>query len=461
MKDNLEFGYLTEYMPYPFYENKSQKSYNRVYGQIYLDEITYWGENDGGTIKISVSLVNEKMLDREYEALDMPNTPLFFYEFTGEATFNHPREIAKYKLLKGWEFNDYYVLKIVNIDELERNEDFILNEYKEEVAFIGEVMFSASPILSHKAILIVEDSVKNKDKKVYKKLKLTYDTWTNEIKNKCIYDRNKITAELNGLLGNNLVCRSVDIYNVGQANCCYCDLDSVKLFFDIGVTRSAKDRELPLVNNAISEIATLDVDAVVLSHWDLDHILGVCYNKKCLKKKIWIAPDFEKLYSVPRISIKRLCNYLLKNGKSKLMLVDTTEITKRLYQSSNKAISIYMGEPKAAYGINKMNNGGLILKLQNSKNILLPGDCENSIIPFEAVHTEYDNVLISHHGSVMSNPRMMGKKGKKNRAYISCGNRAGNCKLDDELEQKYKDISFGIIHKTQNLKKKNKYTIVL
>ena len=460
MKESYKLKHLETYMPYPFINNGKNDLDNRVYGQIYLDEISFWGNNEGGIIRINASLINEVMINMEYEALDNQNTPLFFYEFIGEATFNDYEELVKYRVRFGAR-EEFYRLRIIDVEDYADNIETISEELKGEVMFVGEITFSASPILTHKVIITVEGSAKDTDDEIYTKLKATYDAWDRTRRSQCVYDKKEIQKQLNNLFGNNVVCRNVYIYNVGQANCCYCDLGSKKIFFDIGVTRSSNDIKTPLICKAINEISKLDVDAVVLSHWDLDHILGVCYNQKCLLNKIWIVPDFEELYSEPRLSIKRLCNYLLMTGKSRLLMVNTTETNKSLFTSSNGTVSIYMGTPKAAHGINKMNNGGLIMKLKNRKNILLPGDCENSVIPLNVAGKEYDNVVVSHHGAVMSFPKVEGKKGKKNSAYICCGSITGNCIMDSEIADKYNAKGFDIVHKTKNLKRKNKFKINL
>ena len=119
------------------------------------------------------------------------------------------------------------------------------------------------------------------------------------------------------------------------------------------------------------------------------------------------------MYSKSRVSIKRVCNYLIRNGRSELFMVDTSGNNKLFFESCNKAVTIYMGELRVSHGVNKMNNGGLLLKLENKKNILMPGDCENQVIQNIIVNNQYDNVLVPHHGAIMSNPTLWGKKGKK------------------------------------------------
>jgi len=52
--------------------------------------------------------------------------------------------------------------------------------------------------------------------------------------------------------------------------------------FDIGITRNNEDRTSKCVNDALNEIAKLEVKAVVLSHWYLDYVVvphhGSCMN---------------------------------------------------------------------------------------------------------------------------------------------------------------------------------------
>lgn len=470
MEKNYEMEHLEKYKPFPFVKNAECVNNDRVYGQIYLDEWVNLGKKDGGIIRISASLVNKQMLNMEYEAIESEPTPLFFYEFRGEMTYDGEakslemmlRNIHDIQNIKnGKEPDNFYLIRIIDTETIGGNLENVIKEYGYKLAFEGEITFSASPVLSRKVIIVVEDRA---DDEACKKLSKIYSSWNKNIKSKCVYDEQIIISELGRLFDSRVKGCEVRIYNVGQANCCYCDLKTKKIFFDIGVTRSAEDIKTSTVHSAVKEISTLDVDAVILSHWDLDHILGVCCNQHCLKEKIWIVPDFEKMYSQPTASIKRLCNYLIKDGKSKLFMVDTSQENKKdkpFFESSNKAVTIYKGELRASHGVNKRNNGGLLLKLENNRNILLPGDCENQVILKVTGANQYDNVLVPHHGAVMSEPTFRGKKGKKNAAYISCGKITGNCKLDDKIVTKYKAKGFKYIRKTKNLTVRNKYCVNL
>lgn len=451
MREEYRDEHLKKYMPYPFIK---QGASDEVYGQIYVDEVIAWEE--GAVIRVNISLVNDQMLNMELDGLESGSNSLFFYEFIGEATYPSRGPFVKCALLGKWDLDEYHVFRIIDMENVDQK--ILVREFGNRPVFMGEILFSASPILSHKVAIVVEGPVKNRA--AYQNLKKIYGRWSDEIRRKAIYDNTKIISRLKEEF-DAIKCKKVGIYNVGQANCCFCDLDVKKLFFDIGVTRSKADRERKQISNAIDRMAKINVDAVILSHWDLDHVLGVCYNQNCLYNTLWVVPDFEKLYTTPRISIIRLCNFLLRNGNSEILMIDTSTDEKTMFVSSNKEFSLYKGEPKAAYGINSMNNGGLILKLSRKKNILMPGDCENSIIPDAALQEELDNVVVSHHGSYMSLPRMRGKKGKINRAYVCCGKKAGNCKLDDELEKNYAVNNFKSIRYTKRLSKKSKYTVRL
>ena len=466
MNEQYNTKHVELYEPFPFSDNSLRNDREKVYGQIYVDEVTYWDNGESGRIKVSISLVNYKMLNMEYEAIEEDkagDTPLFFYEFIGKKTFDKDTKnfenpilnITKLNFISGGIDKQLFAFRIIQLGNDEEENLSVIRQYEKQLSFVGSLLFSASPILSHKVIIIVEDSAEKDNKEVYDKLKKTYDTWDSNIEKHCIKDMDVIRQEISKFFSNS-VCQCVSIFNVGQANCCYCEFQNKKLFFDIGVSRSSEELNSQLVSSALDEIIKKDVDGVILSHWDLDHILGVCYNQKCLNQKIWFVPDFTNLYKVPRLSIKRLCNYLIKNGKSEICMINTTYSNKTLYDRNG--ISIYMGEPKAANGINKMNNGGLILRLENNKNILLPGDCENSIIPNDAVKGFYDYYLISHHGSYMSDPRVRSKNGI---AYISSGSITGHCIPDNGIVDKYKKVGFQYVHNTKNLKSNNKYLVKL
>ena len=97
---------------------------------------------------------------------------------------------------------------------------------------------------------------------------------------------------------------SGSIYNVGQGNFIYLKFnDRLKMLFDAGETTIPstilKEQEYIDINSR--EISQLQPDYIVLSHWDLDHILGIQHfvedegENSFFKTCTWIAPDIRLL----------------------------------------------------------------------------------------------------------------------------------------------------------------------
>ena len=466
MDHYYEEEHLRKYEPYPFIKESGEENNKRVFGVLGIEEIKVWDDGDSAQIHVNVSLFNKRMLDEEYEALESKENPLFFYEFSGELTSDVRKEYVLgrdnyYDLRDIFGFRPYFdrrylVFRIIDLEDQEG----AIEIQGDHLTFIGDLLFSASPVLVRKVGIVLED-VLIKGTAEERKLNAIFSKWNDEIKKSCIRDDAMIKSELNYFFSPSEICTSINLYNVGQTNCCYCDLGHKKMFFDIGVTRSSEDLKAPLIDSALTEISKLDIDAVMLSHWDMDHILGVCYNQKCLNNKLWIVPDFDHLYYYPPVAVRRVCNYLLKVGRSKVLMLNTCQSNKQYFASHNDQVSIYLGEPKAANGINKANNGGLLMGLQNRRTILLPGDCENSMIPNAAVAKQYDYVVVPHHGSVMSGPRMKADPRGRRTAYICDGKITGNFSPDFSIVQKYHRAGFHRVHATKNLKINNKYVISL
>lgn len=437
----VEDNWKEKLCPYPFYGEESN-----AYGQIRITEFKFDGES-GVTIRVNISLLNQKMISLEMNSLESNNIniPLFFYEFEGEHTFeisnNYRESIHRYDSKYGY----FSRIKIIPIEQFNRN----IYENDNLIYFEGDILFSASPIVSNKCIIVIEKGAIPTDDWI--KIQKIFDIWDRNIREMCITDVSKIETKLNDLFNTAVSSANIDIYNVAQANCICCTINDKKFMYDIGITRNTEDRESENVQVALAEINRLEVEAVLLSHWDLDHILGVCYNQSCLVENLWIVPDFMKLYDKIPLSVKRLCNYLLTVGKSTVCLIDTESRQKNYFTSSDNKISIYLGTPKATYGISRSNNGGILLRIENQKAILMPGDCENTIIPSSATSKELDYFVVPHHGSNMSDPCVKGKICETTIAYVSRGKHPGHCNYDIDIDKKYKLQNFKYICDTINL----------
>lgn len=426
------------------------------YGQIRVIESRWDGEKQV-EIKAEISLINADMLRLELEYA-VENPLLYFYEFFGEAKIN----LDNFYYYRPYLFYDYewwnesYGMTKVTIyteEEFERNQ----NGDNGQICFYGELFFATSPAIAKKSVIVIEGIAD--DKELYR----LYNTYNDEIERNSIVSNNEIINKLDEIFNEKIREAKIDIYNVAQANFINCILNNKKnVLFDVGVSRFKCDRESKEVQAALNEISKLLINGIILSHWDLDHILGIAYTHDTAKDCTWIAPDFRKLYDAKKhpLSVLRLCNFLIKNGKGCLCLIDTSQINKQFFSSKDGKINLWLGEPKSSNGINRANNGGLLLKFENLKSILLTGDCENSIHPKGIYSSNLDYIVIPHHGSIMTLPKAKGKKGST--AYVSYGKKRGHCNLDSNLRKKYKRKNFTNLCRTKMLDETHvKYTAIL
>ena len=431
-----------------------------AYGQIRIIE-SRWDGDKQVEIKAEISLINSDMINLELEYLATENPLLYFYEFSGEAKV----DLDKYHMptmpffFEEWNrlYGGMAKVTIYTEDEFTRSQNEDNQNGIGQICFYGELLFAMSPAIAKKSVIVIEDIARNKE--LYK----LYDIYNEVIEKNSIVLNNEIADKLNEIFDEGITDAKIDIYNVAQANFINCILNNKKnVLFDVGVTRSKSDRESKAVQASLNEISKLLINGIILSHWDLDHILGIAYAHNTAKDCTWIAPDFRKLYDAKKypLSVLRLCNYLIRNGKGCVCLVDTSQNNKQFYVSKDNKISIWLGEPKSSNGINRANNGGLLLKIENVKSILLTGDCENNIHPINLYSSKLDYIVVPHHGSLMSSPKAKGKNDAI--AYVNYGNKRGHCNLDINLFHKYKSNNFKKIYRTNKLNVRNiKYTVIL
>jgi hypothetical protein len=125
------------------------------------------------------------MIRLEMNALESNNTPLFFYELECEHTFDNPNNywefIHDYKYLSG-DYGYFTRIKIIPIEQFNRN----IYEYDNLIYFEGDILFSASPIVSNKCIIVIEKgSIPTDD---WIKIQKIFDIWDRNIRKMCITD---------------------------------------------------------------------------------------------------------------------------------------------------------------------------------------------------------------------------------------------------------------------------------
>ena len=206
--------------------------------------------------------------------------------------------------------------------------------------------------------------------------------------------------------------QTIDTYNVGQGNFSVirCE-DESNIVFDLGFTRCEKHENF---GEAKQVIEHLTADAVIISHLDIDHILGVAYAPDALFTRTWIVSVKGKRSQ----SANRLLVHLQRNGNC--YFIDDC-----LSAVSVGAYLLAQGKGCRIGHCSAINSGGLILKIdQNGKKALLPGDCVYTGLP-TCLWGEYDFLLVPHHGCDLEGKNEIDcfkpAKVKESLALISCG----------------------------------------
>lgn len=174
----------------------------------------------------------------------------------------------------------------------------------------------------------------------------------------------------------------VMVYNVGQGNfnAIVNRRNQPLLYFDVGGGCVAYKNTYP-VGFSVCDCSNVPV---VLSHWDMDHIISAFYHQRLLQSK-WLVPKQHNL----SIDAKRLANAL--QSKSNL-----TVWNNNLSVLDFQSISVI----RCTGNFKNKNNSGLALLFKDlaEKSILLPGDASFNHIPGLQGFL-ISGLVASHHGS--------------------------------------------------------------
>lgn len=397
----------------------SKNLFYSVYSLTGEEKIVYGKVLEGEEGEIDqISIMSEEMLDMDNKYFDNKTTDYhpYFCEFSIDSSKKLDKTTKK--ILKS-SIGKWLKMRIIG-EQFSDGDAYSLQ---------GELIFSASPIIRVGCYLTFDFSNYEEsfsEISFYKMMKKN-NLWNivdgySENETKVIKERFKsITNEIVGLQG--------FVYNVGQGNCISIDFqndEGIKsIFCDIGESMAPKDvaEEQFYIEKNSKKISKVDPSIILLSHWDLDHILGVhLLSEKVFididKQKettYWIAPNL-KMLSKEKISVSsaRLCAYLVKNkvilmfGNGVSESLDETKKLVSVLESKDKKIKIYQGTGRdTANGIR--NNIGLILSIEvdtnNNKSqkmtqrLLFTGDCEYAQMHSEIFREKYDFLVTAHHGS--------------------------------------------------------------
>lgn len=413
-----------------------------VYGKILMNI-----ENDLNYCQIS--LINDCMLELDAKFMNYHNNKDSYTSSDKDLMEGyHPYffefliSLDKVKLEILEEFKQYcnkwIKMKLVSNDDRKNKWDDILIA-KEKVHLFGTVVFGASPLIRQGKELVFSPD----DTDVKKYIVLDSDELKHRIKEYTDNYKGEIENEFCNLIEDANEIKG-SIYNVGQGNCISLKMNETDTFFDVGTTVKVFEAEEFYVRMNEARLSTMKPQYIVLSHWDMDHVIGVCnigndkedddysvYHNCC-----WIAPDLN-LLSNPSVSARRLCFFLLTTNK--IWLVNCQNYRKSVIQSKNGFFSLWQGSKKEGQG-SKKNNIGLIIKIEHSckkdinkktngnknkdmvnQNALFAGDCEFAQMPSVLSDAKYDFIVTAHHGSGHAVPTDRMSAAQNARAVISVG----------------------------------------
>ena len=268
----------------------------------------------------------------------------------------------------------------------------------------GILMTSASPVRFRRSSLMITDHLLSEEEQtMIENLYQTEDS---------VREDSDIESLLSELF-TDITDFKIESFNVGDGNCIYITAtgkSKKKFYFDIGYRYicSLTTEEGEVISHypyAENHLNTRKPDMVILSHWDLDHILGVVYAGEHIFMIPWIAPDLNDDAHPAKASAKRLAKYLELRGQLNLIPLTTKKFTKKGRQifKNDKAT---IGMAKGGGMLTKINNTGIVIRMEGEEGYtLLAGDAEYSTWPScistIKVPPKCSYLLVPHHASNM------------------------------------------------------------
>jgi beta-lactamase superfamily II metal-dependent hydrolase len=434
---------LNKLNPYPFTKEWKEKD-KEAYGKVVLKEIFSFDDGTKVKCKLEISLLNRSMLNHDSEVASgkaegkiLP----YFYDFSYEGCLERDFLYDLFKPLwcpccPFYEDRPFFcekcpcpsyknyplpMLRKFRILDNERDKSEI---YEDKTTLLhGELLFSASPIQKRGVALKILDVSVRDLFETSEKIRANFDcrsfilnTDGRKILEKTISDSLPyITDDLPP---------KINIYNVWQGNNVFVEYAVKKgFFFDIGMTKERNDSES--VAGALREMGGKIPNIVFLSHWDLDHILGITQADDSIYNCPWVAPNFYDVYHKTSLSAERLCAFLFYKNVT-VHLIDES-FDGRTILSIGSKFTLYKGMPCSYKSRKAWNDYGLILKLHYDEAMLLTGDCEYEAMPGEIFDMPYQYILAPHHGARMDIFRLQDVPRHMNpKAYISVGHLYGH-----------------------------------
>lgn len=259
------------------------------------------------------------------------------------------------------------------IDTLEKKDashvwmECTFDNKKEGISLNGYVVQSASNIKKIKMdIKIIEDQ--NTSAKDRKEILDAY-----ELENTCKSDDVFIKELYNDLKSTQNEISTISVYRIGNGNCVYVEnkTKDKSFFFDMGYNYRHRPNLLMKAGNynytsAMGEIVRRKPSFFILSHWDMDHIVGSYAAKKAFLNKKWYTPDCNDACADAR----RLAKYLdLKGNLVRASRENAGRMIGKI-DMENVRYKVFMGE-KALCDRSKPNCEGIVIKYEDTDHVVL------------------------------------------------------------------------------------------
>lgn len=306
----------------------------------------------------------------------------------------------------------------------------------------GILEMSASPInyIEGRLIIFKECTIcKSKLDEIYKTYKASDFT--------CASNTN-IESEVNCIWECDFL-NTIDVYNVGHGNADYIRGEKHRILYDVGYNyRSFPTHKNCKYLRAVNAIRYLKPSCVILSHWDLDHIIGCAYAEREIFTCKWIAPNLTSSRDYkPSINAVRIAKYLDLLGN--LKLIDREQNNKLIATikcSEDIEIKLWLGSGNDK--VTPRNIEGLVIEILDNDGIyphvLLTGDVPYNCIG-KAFEEPIDFLHVPHHCSKMELGILKSIKTKGKCAIISTNRtkKTLNCDKEhyEELKRKFEEVS--------------------
>lgn len=434
------------------YMKESIKS-GEVYGRIYGVEDS---EISDGSYSVNVSLFNDEMQRADYyfyiahggentagiqftpeeEVLFRQYRP-YFFEFTAEIRDQQIKD----RLIEMKE--EYRIVRMYLADPGMYSPGARQNTG--EVILEGSVFFSASPIEARRKTLVFNPDSKAAPSAVLMHRSAFAKDSVLRRTEKC---EDSVTAfeKFKDKIPDDIRKVKGTVYSVGNANNIRLKFtgatgNSCTWFYDIGAALETSVRKIPEIDKNLNSLKRFkNIDAIILSHWDLDHILAVGYYRPEViysEKIVWLAPAVSLLYSspskskTPSLGALRLACYLAE--KCDLYLSTSRCFGKKLATGS-PTVELWQGDPakgKKTYN-QYVNNIGLMIEVSgispafvgvsgqsfigcpngfyfSDMRALFCGDVAFEAMPSPLKKKQYNLIVTPHHGSDSTTPDLKGK----------------------------------------------------